>query len=121
METNYDEETTLTEYIWHNYSELITPFEKIVSEASKKYESGNISNGNSLAVISACLAKSNESSDQEMAKHYKQGYEYFRKKVRQRVMAMYSNSIEIKRCPKCNHIIVPSSLTKCKYCLNNFT
>jgi hypothetical protein len=109
----YNEETELTEYIWHSYSHLLSEREELAARAiladRKAASSG--------AKMSAMLRKHwGDVKDPQLADLLGEGNEAFRKRVRERILNESADKVIINRCSECDRIVATPRAEQCLWC-----
>jgi hypothetical protein len=109
----YDEEAELTEYVWHNYSHLLSKREYLAATAilaDQKAESS------SPRLAEALKRNWGSASDPQFADFLAGGNELFRKRVRERILGDCANEVFINRCAKCDRIVATPRAKQCLWC-----
>jgi hypothetical protein len=105
--STYNDDQELTEYIWHNYSHLMTSFERMGSIGLQKF-------GPSKAVE---LRRSSKNQDDPLViDALDQGFDAFRRQVRERIIARHAHAVFINRCPVCQRITATPKARQCLWC-----
>lgn len=114
---DYDEAETLTRYVWRYCPQLLTELERRVDTA-----------GMAEIKASAAAARGHASQariikerwgigqDVEVRKALADGYEAFRRRVAERLLADPAVLTAINRCPRCRRVVRTPLARQCLWC-----
>jgi hypothetical protein len=111
---NYDEEAEMTRYVWENYSQLMTEFERRVG----------------LAIVGRMKAASTDHpqlskmldkrwgsfGDPDVDAALADGPEVFRRRTAHRLLAERASDILTNRCPSCGRMVRTPKARQCFWC-----
>jgi len=107
MSDEYNEDTALTDYVWFNYSRLMTGAEVWGHKAAASPN----------PELNASYARYfGKEAWAQMVEAYKDGRDVFRRRVRDRVLREHSQTVKINRCPNCNCILKTPQARQCLWC-----
>jgi len=105
--TEYDEDTVLTDYIWFNYTHLMSRAELFGHKASA---------GGDQELSAIYEQEFGQENWRQMVEAYSKGPEAFRRRVRDRLLVDHASLIEITRCPSCQRIVKTPVARQCLWC-----
>jgi len=111
--STYDDDSELTEYIWHNYRDALTEFEVKVwhsALADKKAETESEPKARMMR------KHMGSQRDPEIIKSLERGLDVFRREVRDRILSEHSDRIVINRCSRCQRIVATPKARQCLWC-----
>ncbi len=110
----YDEESILTRYICNHYQSLMTDFERKMIDVIFKRMMAEAAN--SPEVTRKALEKWGEIDDIKVNEALANGYEAYRRQVRDRLLKEHTNEVFINRCSQCNRIVRTPKAKLCLWC-----
>ena len=110
----YDEDIELTQYVWENYTEFMTEFERRVGWVI-------ISRTKAASTRSPRISEMIERhwcqrDDVEVNAALADGADAFRRRVRDRVLADHGVRMLINRCQRCGRIVRTPKAQQCFWC-----
>jgi hypothetical protein len=111
---DYNDDTTLTTYIWDHYQHLMTDFERQVGSATiGRAKADNSSNPQTAAILRQRWGRTD---DPAIDAALQDGDAVFRRRVRDRLLQTYEEQIFINRCPACQRIVRTPKARLCVWC-----
>ena len=110
----YDEDSVLTRYICNHYQHLMSDFElkmmRVISTLMKA------ETASSPEITRMTLEKWGLIDDAEINDALANGYEAYRRQVRDRILKDHKQEVFVNRCPQCNHIVRTPEAKLCLWC-----
>jgi len=110
----YDEDRELTEYVWENYAELMTAFERRVGWVIVSRLKAAAANSSQMSEM--IERHWGHRDDSEVNAALADGVEAFRRRVRDRVVAECGERVFVNRCPRCGRIVRTPKAQQCFWC-----
>jgi hypothetical protein len=110
---DYNEDETLTRYIWHNYRELMSNFEREVDLVAIVRQHAQKANPQ---LHQALLDHQGRCGDPAIESALEAGFRAFYQRVRDRLLDEHSDQIVINRCPSCDRIVRTPRARVCVWC-----
>ena len=112
--STYDDDRELTEYIWHNYPQLLTPLEhKVWTAHSAEWKADRSENPKYAAVV---RERWEMRDDPLVVEALSRGCETFAREVRERVLTERAADVFINRCAQCQRIVATPKASQCLWC-----
>ena len=111
--STYDDERELTDYVWHNFSNLLTPLEWTVSQSVMFEEKAKAAND---VVAKRLRELSAAQKDSQVVEALKDGFSAFRDNVRKRIVGQHCDKVSINRCTACRRIVATPAAQQCLWC-----
>ena len=111
----YDEDTEMTRYIWDNYSQLMTDFERRVGLAilGRTKAAASKNHPHSARILDERWGRKGDSDiDAALA----EGAEAFRRRVANRILTEHQDAVIMNRCPSCGRIARTPQARQCFWC-----
>lgn len=108
----YDDDNAIGQYIAHNFSELMTPFERRVYYLAIKREKAT--NGGASAAL---LPKWLEEETAEVVEASKAGLSAVKQQIAKQILTDYANDkLIVNRCPMCGRVVKTPLAEQCLWC-----
>ena len=111
----YDDDRCLTNYIWDNYSSLLTDAEKLAAKTIRIQSKLPDAFGRSITTEELVPQPS-----PEVAQLLANGDKEFRRIAAARVLRENGGDLTINRCSKCNRIVRTPQARQCLWCGHNW-
>jgi hypothetical protein len=110
----YDEEESLTRYVWEYYTPLMTDLERrvggVIFARAKAESYGN------REMWDEILKRWASVGDPEVEAALKDGPKTFRRRVKDRLLRDHPDELPINRCPRCSRIVRTPKARLCLWC-----
>lgn len=116
--STYDDDRELTDYIWHNYRNLLTSLESLADRALSA-EAKALSS-NSAAMARRLRERWGVEGNPEVVPELSDGPEVFRDRVRDRILRESADNVFINRCAMCSRIVATPRAQQCLWCGNDW-
>lgn len=114
----YNDDDTLTQYVWNNYQHLFTRLEQLGVKAILVEEKA--SNASNLKIAKLLRDKWGDENDPEVLASLSNGVDIFRQRVRDRVLNEHTDQVFINRCPNCERIVRTPRAKQCLWCSHSW-
>ena len=112
-ESEYDDDRELTRYVWHNYSQLLTPEECRGSRALLGTQKAESASPSMQRLIRERVGHIDES---EVAPMFADGADAFLDRVRDRILRECGDDVIVNRCSECSKIVQTPKAQQCFWC-----
>lgn len=109
----YDDGKELTEYLWHNYQQLLTELESRAASALLIEEKAANSSPHMAKRLRQTWGLQN---DPAVMAALADGRAAFRDRVRDRLLRECADSIVLNRCEKCSRLVATPRARQCLWC-----
>ncbi len=109
---DYDEEAVLDQYIWNHYQHLMTDFERKVGRAILTRVKADALSEPELANF----LRQRVGDDRDVNAALQNGFDAYRREVRQRVLRENGDQVFLNRCPMCSRIVRTPEARLCLWC-----
>jgi hypothetical protein len=114
LRVDYDEDRELTRYVWDHYQRLFTEFEWRVGRAIHGRTKAAMSTSPEMA--GALNRLWGAVGDAEVETALADGFEAFRRRVRDRLLAEHGAAVFVNRCPSCGRVVRTPQARQCFWC-----
>ena len=111
--STYDDDCELTDYVWHNYSHLLTRQESRVWKAVIIEQKAEATSQKMARFLRERWGGIN---DPDVADALRNGFEAYRRAVRERILSQHSDEVAINRCARCSRIVARPKSKQCLWC-----
>jgi hypothetical protein len=111
---DYVEDLELTRYVWDNYQRFLTAFEWRVGRAIHGRTKAAASQSPEMA--SALNRHFGAVGDAEVEVALIDGFEAFRRRVRNRLLSEHTAAVFVNRCSKCQRVVRTPLARQCFWC-----
>jgi hypothetical protein len=110
----YDDERVLTDYVWNNYTHLMTDFERLVGLAIVgRAKVAAIPHPDAARVLGARWGRV---GTPEVDAALAEGPESYRRQVCRRLLAEAGDRVFVNRCPACRRVVRTPTAKQCFWC-----
>ncbi|HBN74932.1 MAG TPA: hypothetical protein DD473_03740 [Planctomycetaceae bacterium] len=110
----YDEEEQLTEYIFHNYLNLLNEVEHLANRAFIAEWKAQATDSKNMA--EALRKNWGSPDDPRVLEEMQDGYDEFLVRIRNRILSRHSDIVFVNRCPSCQSIVATPKAQQCRWC-----
>ena len=110
----YDEDTEMTRYMWDNYAQLMTDFERRVGHAIVgRTKAAATNHPHSARILEEWWGRK---GDADIEAALAEGPEIFRRRVANRILTEHHDAVILNRCPSCGRIVRTPQAKQCFWC-----
>jgi acyl carrier protein len=113
---DYDEDLSLTRYVWNNYPHLMSDLERRVGTEMVQREKAEASAGDDAAKLAQSKMLYGFGQYPEVNEALKHGHRAFRDSVRDRLLREDAERVVVNRCPQCERILCTPQARQCLWC-----
>jgi hypothetical protein len=111
--STYDDDRELTDYVWHNYSHLLTRQELKVWNAVILEHKAEAASEKMARFIRERLGPIN---DPDVTDALRNDFAAYQRAVRERILSQHPNEVAINRCARCSRIVARPKSRQCLWC-----
>jgi hypothetical protein len=113
-QVDYNDDRELTRYVWDHSQRLFTEFEWRLGRAMHGRTKAAVSQSPELA--GALYRLWGAVGDAEIEAALADGFEAFRRRVRDRLLAEHGPAVIVTRCPRCQRVVRTPLARQCFWC-----